>query len=75
MNNQKTGVMRVKIELIDSNHQTVYQTANTLKSVNKSVTVSINLPARHRGYFQLHIQADDLLSQKSHEIYEYIKLK
>ena len=73
--NQKAGVMKVRIELIDDSHNTIYKTANTLKCVKKSITISINLPPKHKGYFQLHIKANDLLSQKSREIYEYVKLK
>lgn len=75
VDNQKAGAMRVKIELIDSSHNIIYKTANTLKSVKKSITISITLPPQHQGYFQLHIGARDLLSQKSHDIYEYVKLK
>ena len=73
--NQKAGLMAVKIELVDDQHNTVFKTSKTLKSVNKSITISLPLPSTHKGYFQLHIQARDLLSQKSHDLNQYIKLK
>jgi hypothetical protein len=72
--NQNAGVMRVKIELIDDSHNTVYRTENTLKSTKKSITISLNLPEKYRGYFQLHIQTSDMMSLKTNELFEYIKL-
>ena len=72
---QDAGIMKVKIELIDDSRNTVYRTENTLKSTKKSITISLNLPAKHKGYFQLHIQASDMLSLKDHEISEYVKIK
>jgi hypothetical protein len=72
---QKAGLMAVKIELVDDQHHTVFKTSKTLKSVEKSITISLPLPSTHKGYFQLHIQARDLFSQKSHDLNQYIKLK
>lgn len=73
--NQQAGLMAVKIELKNDKHDTVFKTSKTLKSIKKSITISLPLPATHKGYFQLHIQARDLLSQKSHDLNKYIKLK
>lgn len=72
---QQAGLMAVKIELKDDKYNTVFKTSKTLKSVKKSITISLPLPPKYRGYFQLHIQARDLLSMKSHDLNQYIKLK
>jgi len=72
---QQAGLMAVKIELKDDKHNPVFKTSKTLKSVKKSITISLPLPAKYQGYFQLHIQARDLLSMKSHDLNQYIKLK
>jgi hypothetical protein len=74
-NNQKMGAVRVKIELIDSKHNVVYHTQNTLKSIKKSINISLNLPAKIKGYFELRISATDLFSGKKDVFSEYIKLK
>jgi hypothetical protein len=52
----------------------VYTTQNTLKADRGTVDVALSLPAKHRGYFQLRIEAADLLSRKTVEVKEYVKL-
>ena len=71
---QKSGAVQVTVELVDNKRRTVYTTRNTLRAEREPITVSLNLPAKHRGYFQLRIEALDILCQKSAQIKKYVKL-
>jgi len=74
-NNQKMGAVKVKIELLDNKRNAVFNTQKTLKSIKKSINISLNLPAKIKGYFELRISATDLYSGKKDVFSEYVKLK
>jgi len=71
---EDAAFIRVKIELVNDGNEVVHSASRTLKSTRDSLTISLGLPDRHSGYFQLRIGAEDLLTQKSHEISQYVKL-
>ncbi|NIM17183.1 MAG: hypothetical protein GTO45_34685, partial [Candidatus Aminicenantes bacterium] len=68
------GHIRVDIRLINDQQETVYETGNTLKAADDSVSISLDLPSKYNGYFKLSITAGDLISGKNFELKKYIKL-
>jgi hypothetical protein len=68
------GHIRVDIRLINDQQETVYETGNTLKAADDSVSISLDLSSKFHGYFKLSITASDLISEKKFELKKYIKL-
>jgi hypothetical protein len=68
------GHIKVDIRLINDRQETVYETGNTLKAADDSVSISLDLPSELNGYFKLSITAGDLISGKNFELKKYIKL-
>ncbi len=69
-----TGIIKVEIRLIDNKSATVYETGNTLKTIDKSFHVSLELPSEFSGYFKLSITALDLAANQSCQLSEYVKI-
>lgn len=69
-----SGMVQISIRLIDDAQETVYETGNTLKSADTSVSVSLRIPEKHKGYFKLSIIARDMLSGQTAELKKYVKL-
>lgn len=70
----ETGLVEVKIQLINDKRETVYDTGNTLKSTKDSINVSLKLPDKHKGYFKLSIKVKDQVSKKEAKLNKYIKI-
>jgi hypothetical protein len=68
------GIIKVTVHLINDKQETVYETGKTLKAAGTSVSISLDLPDRYKGYFKLSITAGDIISGKSFELKEYVKL-
>lgn len=71
----KSGMVRLDIRLINDAQETVYETGKTLQSTDPSISVSLNIPARHSGYFKLSIVARDMISGQTKELKKYVKIK
>ena len=72
---QKTGFVRISVKLINDKSEVIYETANTLKSRENAIDISLNLPAKFAGYFKLTIETIDLISIRDAKIDKYIKLQ
>lgn len=70
-----TGIVRIDIMLIDDRNEVIFKTGRALKSGGKSIDISLNLPAKYKGYYKLTIEAVDLFSGRSSQLDKYIKLK
>lgn len=72
--NKDQGIVRILVELIDQQDTVVFKTQNTLKSDKKSFSISLKIPPKHKGRFNVRISAFDLISSRSTQLVENKKL-
>jgi hypothetical protein len=72
---KKTGAVRIDIRLIDDKNEEIHKTGRSLKPLENTIDVSLNLPVRFTGYFKLTIETADLISGRNARLDKYIKLK
>jgi hypothetical protein len=70
----KENRIGIDIRLTDDRQEVIYETANTLKPEGDSLSISVNIPDNHKGYFKLVITANDSATGKTLEFKEYVKL-
>jgi hypothetical protein len=58
----KYGVLKVRVSLHDGQNTAVYKSENTLRAAKERVSISIPLPEEYRGEFRLLISVFDLLA-------------
>jgi hypothetical protein len=70
----RIGMLKVRISLFDRDNTNIYKTENTLRASKHMVTISIPLPPEHQGEFRLLIEVFDLLENTSAFSEHLIKL-
>jgi len=73
---QKTEDNRIKINirLFDDKLVQVYETGNILKPSGNSLSISLDLPPEHQGYFKMVIDVFELSSGRSSQASQYVKI-
>ena len=73
--NKGSGIVRINIKLFDDKNELIFKTGKALKSEKESIDISLNLPAKYKGYFKMTVEAVDHFSGRNTELNKYIKLK
>ena len=63
-NAEAFGLVKVRVQLLDPQGNQAFRTENTLRSTRAKVTVTIPLPARYKGKFNVVITACDLIANR-----------
>lgn len=72
--NKQQGLIGILVELVDEKDTAVYKTQRILESQKKSIDVSLELPSKYKGYFNVRINAFDLVTNKGIQLSKYEKL-
>lgn len=73
--NKGSGIVQIELKLSNDKNEVIFRTGKVLQSKRDTINISLNLPAKFKGYFKLTIEAVDMISGRKAELNEYIKLK
>jgi len=72
---KKTGIIKVKIKIVDKDLKTVMDKDNTLRAEKDPIKISLKIIPDIKGFFKLEITAKDMNANKTTIFSKYIELK